>query len=345
MICRFARACRKAGNSAPSSDPLLSGPSPAELYRLFLEHALARDGTAELHETATNGLLEVASTNPGEFAIAYAPRLGLLRQHLGHTSVTVRESVAKLIGIVVSALERERVKGLLSELTDQFEPGTKGRFEDTHGAIAAAGYIVAQCVTGVPDVSNRVGDVTERLGKALLLPTAGLAAAAAEAVGHIGLRGPLPLPDDPPKAAEAAKDAPKTEKAEKDTADVAVTRGVVVKRLVGLLSDKDMKTVQASVLALGHLCHGDRGAALAETVLKGLFTLLGSKHEDTLFAVGEALAFIWGGVPVTVDQILKTDFVSLVASSNFLAGDTEAGEVAMTEAGAKPTLCQVHLLK
>jgi proteasome component ECM29 len=43
--------------------------------------------------------------------------------------------------------------------------------------------------------------------------------------------------------------------------------------------------------------------------------------EDILFAAGEALSFLWGGVPVTADVILKTNYTSLSMSSNFLTGD------------------------
>lgn len=42
--------------------------------------------------------------------------------------------------------------------------------------------------------------------------------------------------------------------------------------------------------------------------------------EDILFAAGEALSFLWGGVPVTADLILKTNF-SLSMASKFLMGD------------------------
>lgn len=46
--------------------------------------------------------------------------------------------------------------------------------------------------------------------------------------------------------------------------------------------------------------------------------------EDILFAAGEALAFLWGGVPVTVDTILKTNYTSLSMSSNFLMGNVSS---------------------
>lgn len=46
--------------------------------------------------------------------------------------------------------------------------------------------------------------------------------------------------------------------------------------------------------------------------------------EDILFAAGEALSFLWGGVPVTSDMILKTTYTSLSMSSNFLMGDVSS---------------------
>lgn len=46
--------------------------------------------------------------------------------------------------------------------------------------------------------------------------------------------------------------------------------------------------------------------------------------EDILFASGEALSFIWGGVPVTADVILKTNYTSLSMASKFLTGDVSA---------------------
>lgn len=46
--------------------------------------------------------------------------------------------------------------------------------------------------------------------------------------------------------------------------------------------------------------------------------------EDILFAAGEALSFLWGGVPVTTDVILRTNYSSLSMSSNFLMGDTSS---------------------
>jgi hypothetical protein len=46
--------------------------------------------------------------------------------------------------------------------------------------------------------------------------------------------------------------------------------------------------------------------------------------EDILFAAGEALSFLWGGVPVTADVILKTNYTSLSMASKFLTGDVSS---------------------
>ena len=43
--------------------------------------------------------------------------------------------------------------------------------------------------------------------------------------------------------------------------------------------------------------------------------------EDLLFAAGEAISFIWGGVPVTADLMLKSNYNSLSDSSNYLSGE------------------------
>ncbi|KAF3772258.1 Proteasome-associated ECM29-like protein [Nymphaea thermarum] len=47
----------------------------------------------------------------------------------------------------------------------------------------------------------------------------------------------------------------------------------------------------------------------------------GSTVEDVVFAAGEDLSFIWGGVPITADKILKSEYISLSFSSNYLTGD------------------------
>ncbi|GKB35779.1 hypothetical protein Tco_0880721, partial [Tanacetum coccineum] len=47
--------------------------------------------------------------------------------------------------------------------------------------------------------------------------------------------------------------------------------------------------------------------------------------EDVLFAAGEALSYLWGGVPVTTDMILKTDYSSQSTTSNYLMAHISSG--------------------
>lgn len=87
-----------------------------------------------------------------------------------------------------------------------------------------------------------------------------------------------------------------------------------------LISGDDAKATQKVVIALGHMCVKESCLPHLTAALDLIFSLCRSKVEDILFAAGEALSFLWGGVPVTVDIILKTNYSSLSMSSNFLMG-------------------------
>uniref|UniRef100_A0A7N0UVC9 Uncharacterized protein n=1 Tax=Kalanchoe fedtschenkoi TaxID=63787 RepID=A0A7N0UVC9_KALFE len=54
------------------------------------------------------------------------------------------------------------------------------------------------------------------------------------------------------------------------------------------------------------------------------FGLCRSKVKDVLFAAGEALSFMWGGVPVTPDEILRTNYTSLSMSLKFITRDVSS---------------------
>ena len=49
--------------------------------------------------------------------------------------------------------------------------------------------------------------------------------------------------------------------------------------------------------------------------------------EEVLFSVGEALCFIWGGLCVTADEILKTTFVSLSGAHHFLTDESDVNDI------------------
>jgi len=66
----------------------------------------------------------------------------------------VRELAARLLGLVCMALSRDAAVALLDELLTplQASENKPARFEDMEGALSAAGYVLAQCLTGT--VSN-----------------------------------------------------------------------------------------------------------------------------------------------------------------------------------------------
>ncbi|CAK9863286.1 unnamed protein product, partial [Sphagnum jensenii] len=296
----------------------LSGVAPIDAFQSLLEHAMAFDGSSELQALASTGLLVLAAANPEKFSQVYCNRLPWLKQFIGHIDATTREAMARLLGIVTAALSPLQAATLLEELLSTFSGSQKGRFEDLHGAVCATGYVLAECMISksrVPEhlLLTAIAALFEEMNSG----NTTLAGSAAEAIGHAGLRVPLPLP---------AGDL---------TSVLALTAEKSIKRLASLLASKEVKLVQKAVLAFGHLCFGNRNTELSETALTALFTLSRSKAEDVLFSIGEALAFIWGGVSITADKILKSAYVSLSASSNFLTGDAPAsrGDVEMSDAG------------
>ena len=165
-------------------------------------------------------------------------------------------------------------------------------------------------------------EVATALCQGLQAPTAGLAASSAAALGHAGLRGPLPLPcgERPPTAAaataaagdgssgagpapggsiaaegavgEAAK-GPDSRPGQEQPAEA--TQQLVLARLGALLRHKDAKAVQRAATALGHLAAGSRASAILEPAMDSLLSLSASKDEDILFTAGEALCFAFGG--------------------------------------------------
>ncbi len=58
---------------------------------------------------------------------------------------------AKLVGIAASALTAEAAQALLEDIEASFRDGDlkKHKFEEQDGAMAAAGYVLAQSLTGV----------------------------------------------------------------------------------------------------------------------------------------------------------------------------------------------------
>ncbi|KAJ9146595.1 hypothetical protein P3X46_028837 [Hevea brasiliensis] len=286
-------------NSLERSSEFLSS---VETMCLLLEHAMAYEGTAELHSTSSKALITIASYLPEMIASHYGSRISWLKQLLSHVDLDTRESSARLLGIACSALPSPASSDLIYEMLSLVSVTNNLRFEAKHGALCAVGYITADCMSRIPAIPDTLfQNILRCLTDVAKSETAILASVAMEALGHIGLRVPLPPLCDSSGSVEILS--------------------LLHEKLSKLLSGDDIKAIQKIVISLGHICVKETSSSHLNIALDLIFSLCRSKVEDILFAAGEALSFLWGGVPVTSDFILKTNYSSLSMMSNFLLGD------------------------
>ncbi|KAH7560788.1 hypothetical protein JRO89_XS10G0102900 [Xanthoceras sorbifolium] len=301
-------------NSLGRSSEFLSS---VETMCLLLEHAMAIEGSVELHATASKALIIIGSHLPEMIASHYALKVSWLKQLLSHVDLDTRESVARLLGIASSSLSFAACSALIDELVSAISGTQKLRFEAHHGALCAIGFVTADCMSRTPVIPETLFQNTLKcLINVVNSETATLASVSMQALGHIGLRVPLP---------PLANDS--------DSVDILEA---LHEKLKKLLSGGDNKAIQKIVVSLGHMCAKETSSSHLNIALNLIFSLCRCKvaHtsnifsfgvgqvEDILFAAGEALSFLWGGVPVTADVILKTNYTSLSMTSNFLMGDT-----------------------
>uniref|UniRef100_A0A5B7B1H9 Proteasome-associated protein ECM29 n=1 Tax=Davidia involucrata TaxID=16924 RepID=A0A5B7B1H9_DAVIN len=271
---------------------------------LLLEHGMAYEGSVELHANASMALITIGAQIPEMLASRYAVKISWLKQLLDHVDFNTRESVARLLGIASHALPISASSDLISKLLSSIGEARKLRFETQHGVLCALGYVTADCMSRMPTISESLLQSTLKcLVDVVNSETATLGSVAMQALGHIGLCVPLPL-------------------LLHDTNSVSVLT-VLQEKLRKLLSGDDIKAIQKIVISLGHMCVKESSSHL-NIALDLIFSLCRSKVEDILFAAGEALSFLWGGVPVTADVILKTNYTSLSMSSNFLMGNVSS---------------------
>ncbi|CAN8246973.1 unnamed protein product, partial [Cochlearia groenlandica] len=279
----------------------------AQRMCLLLEHSLAFEGSAELHACASKAFVSVGSYLPEMVEVYCSQKIVWLKRLLSHTDLSTRESASRLLGMASCALSDAESCSLLSELISSVSQQQKLRFETHHGGLCAVGYVSAHCLYRIPAVSEAViQNAVKCLVDVVSSETAPLASVAMEALGHIGICGALPLlPND----SSPGQFMPKA---------WTQVLEVLQDRLNKLLSGDDIKSVQKIALSLGHICSKETSSSHLKIALDLLFSLSRSKVEEVLFAAGEALSFLWGGVPVTADMILKTNFTSLSTNSNFL---------------------------
>ncbi|GAB4835308.1 hypothetical protein Ancab_000217 [Ancistrocladus abbreviatus] len=273
--------------------------SSMEMMCLLIEHSMAVEGSVELHSNASKALVVMGSHFPEMVASRYASKISWLKQLLAHVDLDTRESMARLLGIASSALPMSASVSLIGELVSLVTGTNKLRFEMQHGALCAIGYVTAECWSSSPEIPEAILQATlKSLVDVVNSETATLASVAMEALGHIGLRASLPL-------------------LVYDCAPASVLT-LLHEKLGKLLAGDDTKAIQKIVISIGHICSKESSPSHINIALELVFSLCRSKVEDVLFAAGEALAFLWGNVPVTADVILKTNYNSLSMTSNFL---------------------------
>ncbi|XP_020242083.1 proteasome-associated protein ECM29 homolog isoform X2 [Asparagus officinalis] len=302
-MVRFLMKCFEADSRLCSSEAGFSEyDSPLVNMCLLLEHAMAIEGSTELHATASKALVDIGFRFPKMIAARFAERISWLKVLLGHIDSDTRESASRLLGIACSAISNSAASSLVSDIASSVGGKQTLRFENHHGALCALGYVTAECMKETPIIPEALlFSIVNRLVDVIESESATLASVAIEAIGHIGLRYPLPALD-------------------RNSISAGVLP-ILRERLSKLLADNDTKAIQKIVISLGHISFKEKSVAHLNIALDLIFGLCRSKVEDVLFAAGEALSFIWGGVPVTPDLILKSNYSSLSQSSNYLTGE------------------------
>ncbi|XP_024961967.1 proteasome adapter and scaffold protein ECM29 isoform X1 [Cynara cardunculus var. scolymus] len=281
---------------------------------LLLEHAMAYEGSVELHATASKALIKIGSHFPEMLGSRYAVKVPWLKQLLGHVDFDTRECAARLLGIASCALPISAASDLIHELISSIKGLVKSRFEIQHGMICALGYVNANCLSRTPTITDSLLQSTLKcLVDVVNSDSATLASVAMQGLGHVGLSAPLP---------KLVHDS--------STDDVLT---FLREKLKKILSSDDTKSIQRIVLSLGHMCVKESSSSIISDALDLIFSLGRSKVEDVLFAAGEALSFLWGGVPVTTAMILKTDYSSLSMTSSYLMADISSAVAASSVIG------------
>ncbi|KAF8017189.1 hypothetical protein BT93_H2396 [Corymbia citriodora subsp. variegata] len=255
-------------------------------------------GSAKLHACASRALLAIGSHTPQMIVPHYANKLPWLKQLPSHRDIDTRETAACLLGMASSSLPVTAASALISELVSSISGSRKIRFDYHYGAICAIGYITADCTCRTPPIPEiLLQSALKCLVNVVKSESATLASVAMQALGHIGLRVPLPsIADD------------------STSADIFV---VLQEKLRKLLSGDDTKAIQKIAVSFGHVCMKETSSSRLNIAIDLVFSLCRSKVEDVRFAAGEALSFLWGTIPVTADTILKTNY-TLSMSSNYL---------------------------
>ncbi|GAX79566.1 hypothetical protein CEUSTIGMA_g7007.t1 [Chlamydomonas eustigma] len=346
-LIHFAAACRSSSGLGDASiaDSCKDFLNPEEAvpsgYLLLLEGALCRDSSGELCAVALKALLDTVLLDTKAFAHRYATRVAWLRGYLSHTEADVRLAASRLLGAASAGMTNEVITELLCDLTSQFHGipliadhssvldkqsasnlKSSSKFEEQEGCILATGFVLARCLSKESSeaaLDAKIAEAAENaaasLCTALYAFNGQLSSAAAIALGLASLQGHLPglqLRSVPEPVLEG-KDA-----VMEDCTDMVGRRSkskftfsALLDRVSLLLADKDIKVAGRVATAAGYLLAGAHKLDDTMPLLEALCKQCTSKLEELQFSVGEAVAFAFGGIPISTDKILLSSYASL----------------------------------
>eukprot|EP00741_Cyanophora_paradoxa_P018696 tig00021073_g18045.t1 len=300
----FLRACLAASAKAASKslgEYLASEEvaKPLEAYRGLVEQALHPAGAHDVLRAASAALFEVVSECPAAARPLYGHRLKWVRGFLTVSCADARETMARVLGAVAGSLPDAGAVGEIAAdlLKAVAESDPHAAAHAKHGALLGLAHVIA-CTAGKPSALPE-GTVREALAlayRSLDAPVSEVAAAACSALGVVGGRAPLPLPEGSAEEPEARKRRRKEKeegkKEEGKKEEPEVTRWRVAERLSDLLEAGDVKVVERAAGALGAVLVGEPAAAFAGPAVEALLALAPRKDEQLHFTVGETLAAI-----------------------------------------------------
>eukprot|EP01119_Soliformovum_irregulare_P015728 TRINITY_DN4466_c0_g1_i1.p1 TRINITY_DN4466_c0_g1~~TRINITY_DN4466_c0_g1_i1.p1 ORF type:complete len:1775 (+),score=639.94 TRINITY_DN4466_c0_g1_i1:70-5394(+) len=294
-ILKFLKLTMKASADAQSKTlkDYLASLQEKDSDSLKLQIELINDafdpsgGKAELHDTASDLVLQLLSLSPKFFSSFYTPMYEDISTFLYQGRNESRVLCAKILGILspfvpVDTVVIPKLKQFLAEMLEIIG------FDKQFGAINGVSYVIGRLVQeGQTLPTDIVQKALLELYNLLDNPNIQLATAAIQAVGNIGRYAALPIPDG-----DKLETKEKTKKLE---AVEGLTKRVLVQRLVEQLSNSQAKIVETAAIALGHLSLGDRDAVFLPELLDGLYSTGINKNEEIHFTVGEALSCVGGG--------------------------------------------------
>ncbi|MEW5319235.1 MAG: hypothetical protein WDW38_010400 [Sanguina aurantia] len=290
------------------------------LAQLRLSHpAPEQTGVFAALRSAAAALAEAMHSSNAVLAAAAAAALGLVALRGPLQPLLLDPSNPPSAAAAVASEPTQQPRASVSAVQQAVLPDSNG---STSGDMA----VDTQPVGTTGPVGSASAPVVTAAVQSISAATTAAAAAAAAATPAVAPAGAA--------AVLVPAAAPATAAAVVGVKEPRGSLGGVVSRLVELMGDKDVKVAGRAVIAAGHMARGMPCKEVLTPILASLYKLCFNKAEDIQFAVGEALSYAFGAVPITAHCILRTNFLSLADEFAILRGGEQAPVAAASSVGA-----------